>query len=286
MKLYINPQGGMAGDMFSAALIDAGADKTVVVKAMLTAAETIGRASVIHVKTSDDCSRLLIRVEHHHGHLSSHKAIHTLEHLFEDFKIKPLYSDFGFRMLRALIMAEEKAHARHDFQMDSLHFHHHQNHHEHHNHDDQPHDHDEEKLESHHHHHDESLYTEPEVWLHEAQDILIDIMGAVVGLQELNAPVKAILASPVSYGGGSVSFSHGILKVPAPATQEMIEKNNIPVIKGPIEIELFTPTGAALLTALEAFQTGVLPQVEPLFHGKSRGTKDLPIPPLEVMIFE
>ena len=70
MKLYINPQGGIAGDMFSAALIDAGADKEKVTKAMKAAAETIGRASISNVKTADGCSRLHIRVEHHHGHLS------------------------------------------------------------------------------------------------------------------------------------------------------------------------------------------------------------------------
>jgi uncharacterized protein (DUF111 family) len=284
MKLYINPQGGIAGDMFSAALIDAGADKEKVTKAMKTAAETIGRASISHVKTSDGCSRLQIRVEHHHGHLSSHKAIHLLEHLFEDFNIKPVYREFGFKMLRALISAEKKAHAQHDFQMDTLSFHHHQDNH--HHHDEAEHAHAREVEEHHHHHHDDSLYQEPEVWLHEAQDILIDIMGAVVGLQELNAPVKAMLVAPVSYGGGSVSFSHGTLKVPAPATQVMIDANGIPVKAGPIEIELFTPTGAAVLTALGAFQTGLAPATTLIAHGKSRGTKDLPIPPLEIMIFE
>jgi len=286
MQLFIKAAGGIAGDMFSAALIDAGADKNKVTKAMKAAAETIGRASVNHVKTADGCSRLLISVEHHHGHLSSHKAIHLLEHLFEDFSVKPEYSDFGFRMLRALITAENKAHARHDFKMDSNHFHHHQHHHNHEH--EHHHNHEDEKKahRHHHHHHNQSLYNEPEAWLHEAQDILIDIMGAVVGLQELDAPVNAILDGPVYYGGGSVSFSHGTLKVPAPATQVMIDDYNIPVSAGPIEIELFTPTGAAVLTALEAFKTDVLPAGKPLYHGKSRGTKDLPIPPLEVMIFQ
>jgi pyridinium-3,5-bisthiocarboxylic acid mononucleotide nickel chelatase len=286
MKLYINPQGGIAGDMFSAALIDAGADATKVVGAMKAAAEVIGRASITHVKTADCCSRLHIRVEHHHGHLSSHKAIHLLEHLFEDFHIEPPYADFGFRTLRALIAAEKKAHDHHDFKMDTLHFHHHQKDHHHHGEADHPHIHESEDNHQHHHHHNETLYHEPEVWLHEAQDILIDIMGAVVGLQELGAPVNADLVAPVSYGGGSVSFSHGTLKVPAPATQAMIDEFGIPVKPGPIEIELFTPTGAALLTALGAFQTTLVPAGEPRYQGKSRGTKDLPSPSLELLIFE
>jgi hypothetical protein len=289
MKMFINARGGLAGDMFSAALIDAGAGKDTVTNAMLAAAQSLGRASVIHVKTADGASRLLIEVEHHHGHLSSHKAIHLLEHLFEDFNIEPAYATFGFNMLKALITAEAKAHAQHDFNMDTHHFHHHAGHeHDHphpHSHDHHSHDEDA-KVHRHHHHYHHDLYQQPEAWLHEAQDILIDIMGAVVGLQSLKAPLKAMLSTPVSYGGGSISFSHGTLKVPAPATQVMIDDNHIPVAAGPIDTELFTPTGAALLTALAAFNTAELPHAEPIYHGKSRGTKDLPVPPLEIMIFE
>ncbi|GAO29222.1 nickel insertion protein [Geofilum rubicundum] len=272
MELYINPQGGFAGDMFAAALISAGADATKVTAAMQKAAEKIGKASVRHVVTADGSSRMLIKVEHHHGHLSSHKALHLLEHLMEDLKIERLYAEFGFRMLKALIQAEKTAHETHDFDMGDHHFHHHHQPDEGGGHGD------------HHHHHDQAHYQEPEAWLHEAQDILIDIMGAVMGLQLLGVPPKAQLLNPVAYGGGSVSFSHGTLRVPAPATDVMIKTNAIPVTAGPIEIELFTPTGAAALTALGV--TEVVDQPErPVFrHGKSRGTKDLPIPPLEIMV--
>lgn len=291
MKMFIDARGGMAGDMFSAALINAGAREETVTKAMQAAAETLGRASVTHVQTADGFSRLKIDVEHHYGHLSSHQAIHLLEHLFEDFNIEPAYASFGFNMLKALIAAETKAHAQHSFDMVSHQFHHHTGHeHDHthnHSHLHENHTHDQEaKVNRHHHHYPHDLYHQPEAWLHEAQDILIDIMGAVVGLQSLKAPLQAKLVAPVSYGGGSVSFSHGTLKVPAPATQVMISANRIPVIAGPIETELFTPTGAALLSALEAFHIQEVPVAQPQYHGKSRGTKDLPIPPLEILIFE
>ncbi|TCO10814.1 nickel insertion protein [Natronoflexus pectinivorans] len=269
MQLFINASGGFAGDMFSAALISAGADEKTVTSYMKAAAEKIGKAAVCHLLTADGSSRMLIEVEHHHGHLSSHKALHLLEHLFEDFKIEQPYREFGFKALKALIQAEKIAHETHDFDMDHHHFHHHHEH---------SHDH-----ENGHHHHQENH--EPEAWLHEAQDILIDIMGAVTGLQLLKAPVHASLAAPVAYGGGSVSFSHGTLKVPAPATIVMIETNQMPVTAGPIEIELFTPTGAALLTALDAVKVDPLPNKPPLYKGSSRGTKDLPIPPLEIMLF-
>ncbi|MGQ1945809.1 nickel insertion protein [Geofilum sp. OHC36d9] len=268
-QLYINPQGGFAGDMFAAALIDAGADKNKVTDAMLMAAEMIGRANVQHVKTSDNCSRMLIDVEHHHGHLSSHKAWHLLEHLFQDLKITPEYRKFGFQMLKELIMAEKEAHDNFDFNMES---HHHDNHH----HDNEEHEHDHNL--NHHHHHGM-----PEAWLHEAQDILIDITGAVISLQDLQASTNAQLVEPVSYGGGSISFSHGTLKVPAPATQIMIKNNHIPVTAGPIETELFTPTGAAALSALQANTIVSLPDSISA-AGQSRGTKDLPIPPLKIYL--
>ncbi|WP_026474524.1 nickel insertion protein [Alkaliflexus imshenetskii] len=287
MQLYIDASGGFAGDMFAAALIGAGADEKKVVEAMLAAAQTIGRASVSHIVTADGSSRMRISVEHHHGHLSSHKAIHLLEHLFDDFKIEPLYREFGFRMLNELVNAEKIAHATHDFDMEDPNMHHHHHHgHSHahsHDHDHTHHHHDEEH--THHHGHNEALYNQPEAWLHEAQDILIDIMGAVMGLQELQSSTNAILLAPVAYGGGSVSFSHGTMKVPAPATKVMIENNHIPVTAGPIEIELFTPTGAAALSALNAKTVGTPPNEGPKRKGKSRGTKDLPIPPLQISLF-
>ena len=265
MKLYIHPEGGIAGDMFAAALIDAGANAEKVTGAMQAAAEKLGRASVRHVKTSDECSRLYILVEHHHGHLSSSKAIHILEHLFDEFKITKEYRDFGHRVLDHLIKAEKEAHATFDFNMSDHHGHQHFS------------------GDKSHHHHDE----EPEAWLHEAQDILIDIMGAVMGLQQLSAPVKAQLTCPVSWGGGSISFSHGTLSVPAPATEVMIKQNGIPSIAGPIPTELFTPTGAAVLSALSAMEVVSEPSdKKPIAQGCSRGTKDLPVIPLRVAIYE
>lgn len=265
MNLYIDPTGGIAGDMFAAALIDAGADSKKVIDAMLGAARTLGQASVELVKTSDGSSRLLIEVEHHHGHLSSSQALHLLGHLFDDFKVEEQYRGFGLLMLRSLIKAEKIAHETYDFDMD------------HHHHDSHAHTH------AHGHAHAHS-HEEPEAWLHEAQDILIDVMGAVMGLQELKAPVSAILTAPVSYGGGSITFSHGTMEVPAPATRVMIKNGDLPVKAGPADTELFTPTGAALLTALSAFEIHPQPKGKVVAEGFSRGTKDMDIPPLRIVL--
>jgi uncharacterized protein (DUF111 family) len=56
---------------------------------------------------------------------------------------------------------------------------------------------------------------------------------------------------PVRVGGGRTGpTSHGRLPVPAPATAAILEQHAIPYQPGPIEAELLTPTGAAILAAL------------------------------------
>jgi uncharacterized protein (DUF111 family) len=268
MQLYIHPKGGIAGDMFAAALIDAGADAEKVTGAMQAAAEKLGRTALRYLKTSDGCGRLVIDVEHHYGHLSSTKAFHLLDHLFRELKIKKTYREFGIKVLNHLIKAGKEAYTNYDFDTDAHHYHDY-----HHSGGEELHLHDQNK--------------EPEAWLHEAQDILIDVMGAVMGLQELSAPTTAQLTCPVSLGGGSVSCSRGTLKVPVPATEMMIRNNNIPVQKGPIETELFTPTGAAVISALNAnMLTDKLPDKKIIAQGCSRGTKSLPVEPLKITLYQ
>lgn len=47
-----------------------------------------------------------------------------------------------------------------------------------------------------------------------------------------------------------VRFSHGTLPVPAPAVAAILKRHRIPHVSGPEDVELLTPTGAALLAAL------------------------------------
>ncbi|HIC87859.1 MAG TPA: tRNA (N6-threonylcarbamoyladenosine(37)-N6)-methyltransferase TrmO [Anaerolineae bacterium] len=87
--------------------------------------------------------------------------------------------------------------------------------------------------------------------LHEAQDILIDLVGAAWGLQALGVDLtRVVCLSPVQVGGGWVDSSHGRLPVPAPATAAILRRYAIPFAPGPVEAELLTPTGAAILAAL------------------------------------
>ena len=76
-------------------------------------------------------------------------------------------------------------------------------------------------------------------------DLVFDIVGTVKALELLGE--TDITCSPVSVGGGTVTFSHGTLDVPAPATKRILETYDIPYVRGPIDRELATPTGVAIL---------------------------------------
>lgn len=74
-------------------------------------------------------------------------------------------------------------------------------------------------------------------------DALADVLSVCTLMHEL-APER-ILASEVNVGSGTVRCAHGILPVPAPATELILR--GVPIYSGQIKSELCTPTGAALL---------------------------------------
>lgn len=406
MSFYIDPSGGIAGDMFSALMISAGAPENKVIDGMIKAANKLGVADISLQKANDDSSRLLIHFHSKHDHIKGSEAKIFLQELYDELDIHCIYRDFGNRALDILIEAEQKAHSENHFESDHYHIHPiglvkspylekapfrpdrdangefiielfpkyidglnrldefthlfliayldksvgyslHVNppHHDinvgvfasrspfrpnpiginiveikkieknkiyispvdflnntpvidikpviqtidkiddanngwiiNHNLEEE-----EALLKTHHHGHSghNHHHSHNEAYLHEAQDIIIDITGAVIGMQLLNLDTKAFLINPVSVGGGMVKFSHGKLPVPSPATKIILEKYNIPYQMGPLETELCTPTGAAIMAALKAELINN-PEKNKI-AGKSRGTKDLDVPPLLIM---
>ena len=90
--------------------------------------------------------------------------------------------------------------------------------------------------------------TPEEVHFHEvgALDAIADVVGACAGLVHLG--LSRVVVGPVSVGGGTVDTEHGRLPVPPPAVVELLR--GAPSSGGPIEQELCTPTGAALLATI------------------------------------
>jgi uncharacterized protein (TIGR00299 family) protein len=86
-----------------------------------------------------------------------------------------------------------------------------------------------------------------EIHFHEvgAIDSIVDIAGAAICLDSLG--VDRVYVSAVELGGGMVRCQHGLLPVPAPATERII--SGFPVHTGGVNFEATTPTGAAIIAA-------------------------------------
>ena len=111
-----------------------------------------------------------------------------------------------------------------------------------------------------------------QVHLHEvgAVDSIIDIVGAVYGIDQLDA--QRILSSPLNIGGGTVTCAHGVFPVPAPATARLL--TGVPVYSGDVQMELLTPTGAVIVTGYaEAF--GPIPPMSIQQIGYGAGDRDV-----------
>lgn len=103
------------------------------------------------------------------------------------------------------------------------------------------------------------------IHLHELSsvDTLIDILGVTAVLDAVNGFDEnfKVYCSKIPLGGGKIKTAHGLLSVPAPATLKILEKSNLITFGGPIESELVTPTGAALLTNLNPKFLEFLPEM-------------------------
>lgn len=96
--------------------------------------------------------------------------------------------------------------------------------------------------------------TPDKIHFHEvgAVDSIIDIVGAFILVDALGWP--RILCSSINVGSGTVECAHGILPVPAPATEYLL--HGLPVFSSGSPMERTTPTGALLVKCLaDGFST-------------------------------
>ncbi len=100
-------------------------------------------------------------------------------------------------------------------------------------------------------------------------DALADVLSVCALMHEL-APER-ILASEVNVGSGTVRCAHGVLPVPAPATELILR--GVPIYSGQIKSELCTPTGAALLKYF-VWKFGAMPTMKIENAGCGTGKKN------------
>jgi uncharacterized protein (TIGR00299 family) protein len=104
-----------------------------------------------------------------------------------------------------------------------------------------------------------------------AVDAIVDIVCASVGCHALG--VDQFICSALNVGGGTVKCAHGDFPVPAPATLALLK--GAPVYSSGVNAELVTPTGAALVRALNcSFSTFPAMNVQSIGYGA--GARNLP----------
>ena len=118
--------------------------------------------------------------------------------------------------------------------------------------------------------------TPDKIHFHEvgAVDSIIDIVGSLILVDYLNWP--RVISSPVNVGSGTVKCAHGVLPVPAPATEFLL--HGLPVYSAGDPMERTTPTGALLVKIL-ASGFGKIPSGKIVASGfgfGNRSTPDMP----------
>lgn len=111
-----------------------------------------------------------------------------------------------------------------------------------------------------------------QVHFHEvgALDAIADVVGVVTGLSSLD--LDRLSCSSIALGGGRAVTAHGSLQIPGPAVLQLLLPRQIPCQGGPVDHELATPTGVALLVAL-CTEFGSMPAMRPEAVGVGAGSR-------------
>lgn len=83
-----------------------------------------------------------------------------------------------------------------------------------------------------------------------AVDSIVDIVSAAVAIADLD--IDRVIVPVLKDGRGTIRCEHGVIPVPVPATLNIIEAHGLPLSVCDVEGELITPTGAAIVAALDA----------------------------------
>ena len=90
-----------------------------------------------------------------------------------------------------------------------------------------------------------------QVHFHEvgAVDSIVDVLAAAFLIDDLD--IERAIVPVLTDGHGTIRCQHGVIPVPVPATLNICIAHGLPLSPSSVEGELVTPTGAALVAALE-----------------------------------
>ncbi len=244
-SLYIETTSGISGDMTVAALLDAGADETVLMNVLDQINAGGFEVNISQVKKSGlvckDFDVVLDEAHdghdhdmeylyghthesdthhdhagihthdgasHPHTHHHTHRGMEEINAILDDLIMTEGARSITDSIFAILAQAESQAHG---VPVDQVHFH--------------------------------------EVG---AIDSIVDIVATAVCLDNIktNFGIEKIIIPKLTEGQGSVRCQHGILPVPVPAVANIVASYNIPMEIIDVAGELVTPTGAAIVAAV------------------------------------
>lgn len=270
--LYLECNAGISGDMAVAAMIDAGADKDALQKALDSIPAHGFKTEISRVsKSGIDCCDFNVLLDNEH---ENHD--HDMEYLF------------GHENAESAVIEPSHTEPHQNGEHNHKHFHEHEDHHhEENSHFDRLNDHGLHNDHEHHHHHKHRnlsdvleiidktemadgakklahkifrIIAEAEskahnlplekVHFHEvgALDSIVDVIALSVCFESL--VVNRVFVPFLNEGSGTVRCQHGILPVPVPAVANIAEQYKLPLSIIPDKGEFITPTGAAFVAAV------------------------------------
>ncbi|MDN7011731.1 LarC family nickel insertion protein [Methanoculleus sp. FWC-SCC3] len=102
------------------------------------------------------------------------------------------------------------------------------------------------------------------------------VIGTMLLLDRAGFFEGSIVATPPVLGGGATPTDYGEIPGPAPATLDILARHRFPFASAPVDVELTTPTGAALLANLAERAVNPYPAMVPVRVGYGTGTRGIP----------
>lgn len=216
MNLYFECNSGISGDMSVGALLDLGADKDVLEKALASMKldnefqYKITKQMVNAISTTDfdvilpEHKHHEHNHEHNHEHHHEHRNLNDVNEIIDKAEISENAKNLAKKIFKIVAEAESKVHNK---DISEIHFH--------------------------------------EIG---AIDSIVDIVSFAVLYDNLR-PEK-VYFSTLTEGQGTVTCQHGELSVPVPAVCEIVSKYEIPIKITNNQGEMITPTGAAIVASL------------------------------------
>lgn len=240
-KLYLECTSGISGDMTVAALLDLGASReklekaleslpvrgfdiriSRVVKSGIDACDfdvlldkehenhdhdmgyLHGHEHEVHSHNAEGHHHETVKAHSHHGHHHhEHRGLNEIMEIIDHADMTERARSYAKKIFTILAKAEAKAH---NVPAEQVHFH--------------------------------------EVG---AVDSIVDILAVAVCMDDLD--VEEVIVPRLCEGSGTIRCQHGILPVPVPAVSNIVSDSHLKLHITPVQGELVTPTGAAIVAA-------------------------------------